>query len=175
MRIRILFAAAALCLPARLLSQSPPSPSTRTEIADAARRLITKARFSSFVTVGEKGEPRARIVDPFAPDSSFVVWVATNAHTRKVQEIKGNPNVVLLWFDPGDPGYVQLSGRATLVSDSASKSQHWKEDWRGMYRDRNRGDDYLLIRIVPTHLEIVSHTEKMVSDPRTWKPVSIDF
>jgi general stress protein 26 len=114
-------------------------------------------------------------VDPFAPDSSFVVWVATNALTRKVQEIKANPSVVLLWFDAGDPGYVSLSGQATLVSDSASKSQHWKEEWRGMYRDRNKGDDYLLIRIVPKHLEIVSHTEKMVSDTRTWKPVSIDF
>jgi len=174
MQVRVLFAAVVLCLPARSFGQSS-SPPARAEIIDAARKVIAKARFGSFVTVGEKGEPHARIVDPFAPDSSFVVWVATNALTRKVQEIKANPGVVLLWFDPGDPGYVSLSGQATLVSDSASKSQHWKEDWRGMYRDRNKGDDYLLIRIVPKHLEIVSHTGKMVSDTRTWKPVSIDF
>lgn len=175
MRVRLIFAAALLCLPARSFSQTPQPAHTRAEIADAARRLIARARFSSFVTVDEKGEPRARIVDPFAPDSSFVVWVATNALTRKVQEIKGDPRVVLLWFDTSDPGYVSLSGRATLVSDSASKSRHWKEEWRGMYRDRNKGDDYLLIRIVPTHLEIVSYKEKMSSDTRTWKPVSIDF
>ena len=175
MRVGVFFAAAAFCFSTQAFGQSSERQPARSEIADAARRLIAKARFSSFVTVGEKSEPHARIVDPFAPDSSFVVWVATNALTRKVQEIKRNPNVVLLWFDAGDPGYVSLSGSATLVTDAASKQRHWKEEWRGMYRDGNRGDDYVLIRIVPRHLEIVSYSEKMKSDTRTWKPVSIDF
>jgi len=43
--------------------QTQKAPPTRAEILAAARLIIAKARFSTFVTLGEKGEPRARIVD----------------------------------------------------------------------------------------------------------------
>ena len=67
----------ALC--GTLSAQVPAKPApTRIEVIAAARSVIDKARFATLVTIGEKGEPRARIVDPFAPDSAFTVWVATN-------------------------------------------------------------------------------------------------
>jgi len=140
-----------------------------------ARSIMTKARFSTLVTLGEKGEPRARIVDPFAPDSSFTVWVATNSVTRKVREIRRDARVVLLWFETGNPGYVSLSGRAQLVSDKSEREKHWKEDWKALYRDRNHGDDYLLIRVTPTHMEVVSYADGMIGDPKTWRPLMLDF
>ena len=153
----------------------PKAPPGRQAIIAAARDIIDKARFGSLVTLGEKGAPQARIVDPFAPDSSFIVWVATNPLTRKASQIRNDGRVILLWFDPADPGYVSLTGRATLVADPAEKARHWKEDWAGLYRDRNRGDDYLLIRIAPLHMEVVSSAHGMIGDPITWKPVMLDF
>lgn len=155
-------------------SATQPAP-TRADIIAAARSVIDKARFGTLVTLGEKGEPRARIVDPFAPDSSFVVWVATNPATRKVNEVQHDGRVVMLWFEPGNPGYVSLSGEAVTVSDRAAKDAHWKEDWRRLYSDGNHGDDYLLIRIKPTHLEVVSYGAHLIGDPKTWRPLMIDF
>ncbi|MGE5749985.1 MAG: pyridoxamine 5'-phosphate oxidase family protein [Gemmatimonas sp.] len=164
----------ALC--GTLSAQVPAKPApTRLEVITAARSVIDKARFATLVTLGEKGEPKARIVDPFAPDSVFTVWVATNPATRKVGEIARDGRVVLLWFEPGNPGYVSLSGDAVAVSDPQEKEKHWKEDWKGLYSDRNHGSDYLLIRIKPTHMEVVSYATGIMNDPKTWRPVMIDF
>ncbi|HEY4956063.1 MAG TPA: pyridoxamine 5'-phosphate oxidase family protein [Gemmatimonadaceae bacterium] len=151
------------------------SPPTRDEIFVAARAIIQKARFATFATVGEKGEPESRIVDAFAPDSSFTVWVATKPLTRKVAQIRRDPRVNLLWFDSGSSGYVALSGRATLVPDAAEKERHWKDEWAALYDNRNHGDDYLLIRVTPLHMEIVSFAAGIVGDPKTWLPVMLDF
>ena len=177
MRIRVIAALAGFLSIAQVTSaqQTQKAPPTREEILAAARSIIAKARFGTFVTLGAKGEPRARIVDPFAPDSSFTVWVATNSATRKVNEIRRDARVVLLWFEPGNPGYVSLSGRARLVSDLSEREKHWNDDWKGLYRDRNHGDDYLLIRVTPVHMEVVSYGRGMVGDPKTWRPVMLDF
>ena len=177
MRIRVIAALAGFLSVAQVAGaqQTQKTPPTREEILAAARWIIAKSRFSTLVTLGEKGEPHARIVDPFAPDSSFTVWVATNRVTRKVDQIRRDGRVVLLWFEPGNPGYVSLSGHAVLVSDSAEKEKHWKEDWKNLYRDRNHGDDYLLIRIKPTHMEVVSYADGMIGDPKTWRPAILNF
>lgn len=177
MKHRFIVAAMGIsCIAAVANAQGPRKEApTRAEIVSAARSIIEKARFATFITLGENGEPRARIVDPFAPDSSFMVWVATNPATRKVAEVKRDGRVVLMWFDQGNPGYVSLSGRAVAVSDSLEKSRHWKEDWKGLYSNRNLGADYLLIRIVPTHVEVVSYQNGLVGDPKTWRPAMIDF
>lgn len=38
-----------------------------------------------------------------------------------------------------------------------------------------RGDDYLLIRVTPRRLEVVSERHRMTNDPVTWRPVVVDL
>jgi hypothetical protein len=73
------------------------------------------------------------------------------------------------------PGYVTLLGRAAVVSDPAEKAKRWKEDWAAFYKDKNRGDDYVLIRVTPFRLEIVSYGQGLLDDPASWRPLSIEF
>ena len=61
----------------------------------------------------------------------------------------------------------------TLVRDAQAKAARWKDDWNGMYRDQNRGDDYLLVKVVPDTLEVTSVALHMNNDPATWKPVTL--
>jgi hypothetical protein len=86
----------ALCAGAPLAAQVQPSDApSRTQVVAAAKAIMQEARYCTFVTAGRDGQPQARIVDPFPPDSDFVVWIATNALTRKVEEIRRNPRVTL--------------------------------------------------------------------------------
>ena len=55
------------------------------------------------------------------------------------------------------------------------KARRWKDAWASFYDDRNRGDDYMLIRVTPSRLEIVSLTHHIINDPKTWRPVTIDL
>ncbi len=108
-----------------------------------------------------------------APEPDFTVWFATNPLTRKVDEIRRDPRVVLYWFDPGVEGYVTLRGRARLVDDAAEKRRRWKPEWEAFYPDRERG--YLLVAVTPERMEIVSPRRGITGDAVTWRPPTLRF
>lgn len=152
-----------------------PSAQNRSRVLVAAQQLMQRSRYCTFVTLGRDGHPQARIVDPFAPERDMTIWIATNPLTRKVEEIKRDPRVTLLYFDSAGPGYVTMLAKAELVSDPAEKARHWKDDWVAFYADKNRGADFALIRCKPIRLELVSYAHGLLNDPKTWRPISIDF
>lgn len=168
--------AAALCVPLCASGQdSRPTAPDRAAVIKAAAGVMERARFCTLVTVGEDGHPQARIIDAFLPDEQMVVWMATTPLTRKVAQIRRDPRVTLVYFDPSTMAYVTLLGRAALVTDAAEKARHWKDDWAKLYKDRNRGDDYLLIKVTPFRLEISADSQGLSNDPKTWRPVTIEF
>jgi general stress protein 26 len=105
----------------------------------------------------------------------MTVWIATTPVTRKVAEIRRDPRVTLSYFDSGSMSYVTLLGRAAIVTDAAEKAAHWKDEWAKLYKDKNRGDDYLLIRVKPSRVEIVSFAHGLAADPMSWRPVVLDL
>jgi general stress protein 26 len=151
-----------------------PQPS-RDEAIAAARTVMADARYATFITLDGTGHPQARIVDPFEPEDGLMIWIATNARSRKVGQIEADPRVTLTWFDEEGRSYVTVLGVARAVRDPAEKSKRWKPEWEGFYQDRNKGDDYLLIRVTPQRLEVVSERLGMTNDPVTWRPVVVDL
>jgi general stress protein 26 len=152
-----------------------PAQAAREDIIAAARDIVQKARYCSFITIGEDGHPQARIVDPLEPDADFTIWIATNPLTRKVRDIRRNPRTTLLCFDAATSSYVTIVGRGALITDAAEKEQHWKPEWAPIYPKGPRHGDLMLIRVTPIRLEIVGESRGMVGDPRTWLPLTIDF
>lgn len=148
---------------------------SRDAVLAAARTVIADARYATLVTIDADGHPQARVVDPFAPEADFTIWIATNARTRKVAELRSNPRVTLLFFDPRGQSYVTLGGTAAMVTGAAEKARHWKPEWKAFYADEHRGDDYVLIKVRPDRLEIVAEALGMKSDPATWRPIAVTF
>ena len=64
----------------------------------AAIDVMQKAVYCTFITIGEDGQPQARIVDPTLPDPNLTIWIGTNSLTRKVNQIRRDPRVTLLYF-----------------------------------------------------------------------------
>ena len=167
--------------PAPAPAASSPAPATgatrtepdRTTVEAAAKALIARTPFATLTTIGEDGAPQSRIVEPFPLEEDFTVWIATSGSTRKVRQIERDPRVTLLYFDQSGPGYVSLLGTAAIVRDPAEKAKRWKDSWVGFYKDKNRGEDFTLVRVTPTRLEISSPSQKMNNDPVTWQPVTI--
>lgn len=173
-RLRLVALAAWVALAAELGGQAPAAAPERATVLKAARELMVKARYCGLVTLDATGQPQARVVDAFEPEADFTVWIATNPATRKVSEIRADGRVTLLYVT-GAEGYVTLIGKAALVSDAAEKARRWKDDWLAFYKDKNRGDDYQLIRVTPSRLEVVSYAHGVLNDPTTWKPVSVEL
>lgn len=147
----------------------------RGSILAAAREISSKARYATLVTIGPDGQPRARVVDPLGPDGDFTVWIGTNPATRKVADLARDPRATLQFFEPALPGYVTLVGTASVEADPEVKAVHFKEEWNPFYKDRFRGQDFALLKFVPRRLEIVSQAHGLVNEPKTWRPVTIDF
>lgn len=147
---------------------------SRDELLAAARRIIASARFATLVTVDPEGQPQARIVDPFAPDSQMVIWIGTNPRTRKVAQIEREPRVALSYFDAKSLGYATILGRAQVVENAEEKRRHFKPEWADYYPDRDR--DYVLIKVVPEALELISEKDGVgMVDPRSWRPPAVRF
>ncbi len=167
-----------VCLPSvgkQVAAQTSTAAPDRTKIIAAAKQVIAEARYCTLVTLGPDGHPQSRIIDPFAPDEGFLIRFATNPKSRKVTQIKRDARVTLTYFAPGDPGYVTVLGRAEIVRDPKEKATYWKDDWVMFYKNKNQGDDYLLVRVKPFRIEVVSTRQGVMNDPKTWTPVSVTF
>ena len=134
---------------------------------------MSAARYCSLVTLGEKNQPQARIVDPLEPDDAFSVYIATNPKSRKVMEIRKDARVTLLYFDAARLAYVTLIGRASEVK-GPQKSAHRKSDWNGFFA-ADKPDSYTLYRVVPARIEITSAKDGLSGDAVTWRPEIVEF
>jgi general stress protein 26 len=160
---------------ATLLLAAQAAPPSREAILTAAREVMGQARYATFVTIDSSGQPHSRIVDPFPPEPDFGIWIGTNAATRKLAQIAGNPRVTLLYFDAPRQHYVSVIGTAMAVRDRVEKTRRFKPEWKTFYRNGAEGDDYVLIKITPSRLEIVAESLGLTNDPATWRPVTLDL
>lgn len=167
----LLFLASALC-EAKKPEQTAEVPG-RDRLLVVSREVMQSAGYCALITRDDRGQPQARAMDPFAPEEDFVVWLATNPESRKVRQIRNDPRVALYYFDSETYSYVTLLGKATLVDDPTEKARRWKEGWEAFYPDR--AGSYLLIRVVPGKLEVVSVAHGISGDPETWTPLSAGF
>lgn len=172
----LLMAAVVLASAAAPLSAADSETSQEVpDVVAVAKQLMERARYCALVTTGPDGRAEARIMDAFSPEGDMTVWLATNAASRKVEQIRKSPRVTLFYWDKTSLGYVTLIGDASLVDDPAEKAKHWKEEWSDFYTDAYRGADYLLIRVSPLRLEIVSVADGLLNDPATGRPPQHEF
>ena len=69
--------------------------------------------------------------------------------------------------------YVMIHGRAEIVNDQKEKEKRWKAEWEAFYS--NKTEDYLLIKISPEWMEIISPPRGILGDPATCEPPVIFF
>lgn len=154
-------------------SQTKTEKFSKEQTTLAAMEIIKGSGKCALITLDGKGLPQVRTMDPFEPENDFTVWLATNPKSRKVGQLKNNPNVTLYYADKNDNGYVSIYGTAELVNDQQEKDKRWKEEWKDFYQ--NRTDGYLLIKVIPTRLEVINYSRGINGNPDTWQPAQIYF
>jgi len=145
---------------------------SRDSLLTVAHTIIDSARCRTFITVDENGKPQARTMSPFPPEEDMVIWLGTNPRSRKVQQIKNNPNVMVFYYDTKGLSYVSVAGQARIVNDPEKRAHYWKESWTRYYPDPDK--DYTLIEVTPKRLEICSFKYKLFWDS-IGKPAFVEF
>jgi general stress protein 26 len=149
------------------------SENSTEKLLSVARLVMEQAGNCALISLDKSGHPRARTMDPFLPDEDMVVWLGTNPKSRKVTEIQNDPRVTLYYFDKEGGSYVIITGEEELVDDPEMKKTKWKEDWNQFYPNRDTG--YLLIKVTPETLELISPQNGVTTSGDTWQPPVVRF
>ncbi|MDX1701571.1 MAG: pyridoxamine 5'-phosphate oxidase family protein, partial [Melioribacteraceae bacterium] len=113
----------------------------RDSLFTIAREIIKTDRTCTFITVDEEGKPRARTLAYFPPEDDWKIWLGTSTNSRKVSQIKNNPNTMIFFYDPKGRSYVSVAGAARIVDDPELKRKYWKDGWKVYYP--NPETDYI--------------------------------
>ena len=163
-----------IIIPIKIFSQNIElNDTTKDKLIVAAREIIDASSTCALITLDNEFVPMVRIMDPFPPESDFTVWFGTNAQSRKVNQIRNNPTVSLYYQDNDASGYVVIHGKAKIIDNQKEKQKRWKDAWEAFYPNNREG--YLLIKVSPEWMEILSTTRGIIGDQKTWKTPIVRF
>jgi general stress protein 26 len=154
------------------LEAEQPIPTAEAMIA-AAREIMSSQTYCAIVTVDESGRPRARTMNPFSPEDDLTVWFATISRSRKVREIRANPQVCLYYADHKEAtGSVMIAGRAELVDEMSEKKKRERPYWKDSFPDWKY---LLLIKVVPERIEVLNYGRGLTNEGDNWVVPSIEL
>ena len=101
-----------------------------SDLKQKVQERLSGADVWALATVTDDGKPWVRYVTPRA-DKDMTVWCATFAGSRKVPQIAHNPEVHLVVGvrdAASAQAWLQIQGRAVVLSDTASRKAVWNDE-----------------------------------------------
>ena len=129
---------------------------------------IDRPTLSALATITEDGKPWVRYVTPMA-DENLNIWMATFAQSRKVGQIAKNPEVHLtvgVTTMETAESYLQVQGRAEILSDEATKKAVWNDHLKGIFSGPD-DPNYCVCKITPYRIE---YQGMGPVPPEVWEP-----
>jgi len=120
-------------------------------------KILAKIQYptlSALATVTEDGNPWVRYVMTWA-DDSLNLWVTTFVGSRKVEQIRRNPEVHVTAgvtdLETAE-SYLQIQGRAEVLTDPETKQAVW-QDFLKSYFSGPEDPNFAVLKIVPYRIE----------------------
>jgi general stress protein 26 len=95
--------------------------------------LIKDVRICMMTTSDGKGGFDSRPMATQKTDFDGTLWFLTRNESGKVQEIKSDDHIGLLYSDPGDSNYVSVKGRAQVLRDQAKIHELWNPMYKAWF------------------------------------------
>ena len=143
----------------------------------AAREIMTEDRIASLVTIDSNGVPRVRPVGVAPVGADLVFWIGTRRTSRKVTQIRQNPNAALHYnFDDisgnyENAFYASFMGTATAHTDEATLSIRQPPEQLRRALWPNYPHDFAAIIFRPRWLEVYGKGIQPADD--SWQPQGI--
>ena len=109
--------------------------------------LIKDIRIAMMVTFDDDGNLRSRPMAANQDTFSGDLWFFTSIQSGKIDQIEGNPNVLLGYSNPSKQEYVSINGEATIVRDRQKINELWSETLRVWFPKGPEDADIALIKV----------------------------
>ena len=141
-------------------------------MSDLKQKILAKIQgptLSALATITEDGKPWVRYCTPLA-DENLTFWMGTFIKSRKVSQIRKNPQVHLT-LGVTDPqaaeSYIQVQGKAEILTDPAAKQAAWGDHLRVVFSGPE-DPNYAVCKITPYRIEFQS-LDPPGSPPELWE------
>jgi len=115
---------------------------------DLLWRIVDSVEFPLLVTTSADGHAVVRPMHLLERDGRRF-WFATSAASAKVQQMRANPQVTLVFSRPDLFNYASVYGRVELLGGSAElRRRLWREEWGDHWPAGAADEDYLLLCVV---------------------------
>lgn len=141
----------------------------------AAQKTVNQTKYCFLVSNGKNGWSSARFVEPIVEPDLSAIWIGTSPKLRKVIEIQDDPKVTLAFGHVQERANVVIYGEAYMESNAALRKKYWKGEWRLFFPDGPTGNDYVLIRVHPVRMEVMSFHRNVIPEPFGLKPSVLNY
>ena len=138
---------------------------------DLKKKILEKMSeptLSGLATITAEGKPWVRYLMAMA-DEHLIIWFCTHLNSRKVEQIRRNPDVHLntgVSSLEAAESYLQIEGRAEILTDQETKEAMWSD----MLKPYFRGPDdpaFCVGRVKPSRIELWGMTPGR--EPEVWE------
>jgi pyridoxamine 5'-phosphate oxidase len=110
------------------LITGPLADETWGRLVDAANDRSHPMHLMVMATAGVDNRPAARLMTVRGASQELnKVWFHTDRRSPKAAELRGNPYLSLVAFDPRDGVELRLNGRAEIIESGPEADRHWHQ------------------------------------------------
>ncbi|WP_250124309.1 pyridoxamine 5'-phosphate oxidase family protein [Chroococcidiopsis sp. CCMEE 29] len=142
-------------------------------LLEIARDTIEGVEYCFLITLNKSGQANARLVQHFKPEAELTIWIGTSSKSRKVREILYQCHTTLTFQDDRDYSYVTLLGSASVETDLNQRQRYWHDDSIAYFPAGPGGNDYVLIKFVPSRIELMNFTRGVTPEPFGLRPAAL--
>lgn len=117
--------------------------------------LIKDIKFAMFTTHHRNGHLHSRpmTTQNTQVDEDSSLWFFMSAGSETVADLRSDPEVNVVYADPGDDSYVSVSGVARVVDNAAKKEQLWNKLNEAWFPQGPTDPDLALVQVQITHAD----------------------
>jgi general stress protein 26 len=155
------------------IAQNQQATIPKDTLLKAALEIIQSTHFCALATIDSTGLPQVRTMNPFPLKDDMVVWFATSRKSRKVKDMRHNPNVCVYFSDHrSGSGYVTINGKAEVIDDKELLIKMKRDYWEGI---PNWQDIFVLVKITPVTMDVTNFARGIAGDPETSRAPRVTF
>jgi general stress protein 26 len=155
------------------IAQNQQTAIPKDTLLKAAREIMQSTHFCALATIDSTGLPQVRTMNPFPLKDDMVIWFATGRKSRKVKDMRHNPDVCVYFSDHNaGSGYVTINGKAEVIDDKELLVKMKRDYWESI---PNWQDIFVLVKITPVTMDVTNFARGIAGDPETSRAPRVTF
>lgn len=121
---------------------------TNKEALERLIKLVNEIRVCMFIT-NNKEQRHTRPMATIETEDNGTIWFFTDVRSIKVEEVSTEHNVHLVYAHPGKESYLDVWGRASVITDKQNIKDKWSPIVKAWFPQGPDDPNLVLLKVLP--------------------------